>query len=114
MSFSRNLAALRRGRGVSQRVAAADLGVSQALLSHYENGLREPGLQFLCAVADYYDCTLDYLLGRAKDAKPVGPSAEELLPALISALESACAPWPQTAELLGEAKRSLEKEKQDG
>ena len=40
--FSRTLALLRRERGVSQRTAAGDLGVSQALLSHYENGVREP------------------------------------------------------------------------
>ena len=40
--FSRTLSLLRKERGVSQRVAAADLGVSQALLSHYENGIREP------------------------------------------------------------------------
>ena len=41
--FSRTLALLRREKKISQRTAAADLGVSQALLSHYENGLREPG-----------------------------------------------------------------------
>ena len=47
--FSRTLSLLRKERGVSQRVAAADLGVSQALLSHYENGIREPGLAFVSA-----------------------------------------------------------------
>ena len=39
--FSRTLSLLRKERGVSQRMAAADLGVSQALLSHYEK--RYPG-----------------------------------------------------------------------
>ena len=38
--FCSNLAALRRDKGVSQRKAAADLHISQALLSHYENGAR--------------------------------------------------------------------------
>ena len=38
--FSRTLSLLRQERGVSQRTAAADLGISQALLSHYENGIR--------------------------------------------------------------------------
>ena len=42
--FSRTLSLLRRERGVSQRTAAMDLGISQALLSHYENGIREPGV----------------------------------------------------------------------
>ena len=65
LNFSSRLSALRRGRGLSQRQAAGDLGVSQALLSHYENGAREPGLAFVCRVCDYYGVTADYLLGRS-------------------------------------------------
>jgi predicted transcriptional regulator len=45
--FSRTLSLLRQERGLSQRKAAAALGISQALLSHYENGIREPGLSFV-------------------------------------------------------------------
>ena len=62
--FSRALCLLRQERGVSQRKAASDLGISQALLSHYENGAREPGLNFVCRACDYYGVTADYLLGR--------------------------------------------------
>ena len=36
--FARTLALLRHERGISQRQAAETLGISQALLSHYENG----------------------------------------------------------------------------
>lgn len=57
------LSALRKEKGISQKEAAAGLGVSQALLSHYENGIRECGLDFLCRAADYYNVTTDYLLG---------------------------------------------------
>ena len=64
-SFSQTLSALRRQRNLSQRAVAADLGISQALLSHYENGAREPGLQFVCRACDYYGVTADYLLGRS-------------------------------------------------
>ena len=49
-SFSQILSELRRSSGLSQRKAAADLKISQALLSHYENGAREPGLNFVCRV----------------------------------------------------------------
>ena len=38
--FSRTLALLRQEKGISQRKAAKELGISQALLSHYENGIR--------------------------------------------------------------------------
>ena len=62
--FCANLSRLRREKGVSQRKAASDLQISQALLSHYENGAREPGLAFVCRACDYYGVTADYLLGR--------------------------------------------------
>ena len=66
-AFHGNLAYLRRLKRVHQREAAASLGVSQALLSHYEKGLREPGLEFLSRAADYYGVSADYLLGRTGD-----------------------------------------------
>lgn len=62
--FSRTLSLLRREKKISQRKAADALGVSQALLSHYENGVREPGLSFVVNAAEYYHVSLDYLLGR--------------------------------------------------
>ena len=66
-SFPRILTLLRKERGLSQKEAAAGLGVSQALLSHYENGIRECGLDFLCRAADFYRVSCDYLLGRTPD-----------------------------------------------
>ena len=63
-AFSQVLTELRHQRGMSQKQAAADLGISQALLSHYENGAREPRLEFLGRVCEYYGVTSDRLLGR--------------------------------------------------
>ena len=65
--FPRIITLLRKERGVSQKKAAADLGISQALLSHYEKGIRECGLEFLVKTADYYDVSCDYLLGRSPE-----------------------------------------------
>lgn len=65
-SFSEALSELRSDRRISQRQAAADLGISQALLSHYENGLREPRLDFVCKICDYYGVSADYVLGRVE------------------------------------------------
>ena len=62
--FPRTLSLLRQERGVSQRTAAGDLGISQALLSHYENGIREPGLAFVVRACEYYHVSADFLLGR--------------------------------------------------
>ncbi|MCI8441900.1 MAG: helix-turn-helix transcriptional regulator [Provencibacterium sp.] len=65
--FPRVLTLIRKERGISQKRAAADLGISQALLSHYEKGIRECGLDFLRRCADYYEVSCDYLLGRSPD-----------------------------------------------
>ena len=62
--FSRSLTLLRKEKAVSQRSAAKELGISQALLSHYENGIREPGLPFVVRACDYYGVSADFLLGR--------------------------------------------------
>lgn len=62
--FSRSLSLLRKEKGISQRSAAKELGISQALLSHYENGIREPGLAFVVRACDFYGVSADFLLGR--------------------------------------------------
>ena len=62
--FARTLALLRHERGISQRQAAETLGISQALLSHYENGVREPGLNCVVKACDFYKVSADFLLGR--------------------------------------------------
>ena len=59
VTFSQALSRLRREKGVSQRQAAQALEVSQALLSHYENGIREPGLAFVTRACDYYQVSAD-------------------------------------------------------
>lgn len=65
--FSRIITLLRKEKKLSQKQAAQDLGISQALLSHYEKGIRECGLEFLVRAADYYNVSCDYLLGRTPD-----------------------------------------------
>ncbi|NLC72324.1 MAG: helix-turn-helix transcriptional regulator [Ruminococcaceae bacterium] len=84
-SFCKKLSALRSITGKSQRVVSAELGISQALLSHYENGAREPGLSFIVKICDYYDVSADYLLGRCSEKsgikykRSLKELAEELL-----------------------------------
>lgn len=63
--FPRIITLLRKERGISQKNAADGLEISQALLSHYEKGVRECGLEFLVKVADFYGVSCDYLLGRS-------------------------------------------------
>ncbi|MGN0569173.1 MAG: helix-turn-helix domain-containing protein [Candidatus Fimenecus sp.] len=62
-SISSRLVSLRKDKNLSQKEAAQALGISQALLSHYEKGIRECGLDFLCRASAFYDVSSDYLLG---------------------------------------------------
>ena len=69
---------LRKKKGISQKQVAKDLGISQALLSHYEKGIRECGLDFLIKVADYYKVSADYLLGISTEPPKPAETAEEI------------------------------------
>lgn len=64
--FPRRLTEQRKKKKISQKQAAKDLGISQALLSHYENGVRECGLSFVVKAANYYGVSCDYLLGNSR------------------------------------------------
>ena len=50
-------------RKMTQKKVAEELGVSQALLSHYEKNIRECGLDFVVRMSEYYDVSCDFLLG---------------------------------------------------
>lgn len=76
--FCRTLALLRKEKKVSQREVAKALGISQALLSHYENGAREPGLAFVRKACDYYHVSADFLLGRSMSREGTTIGASEL------------------------------------
>ena len=85
-TFSEAMSALRHERGLSQRKAAAELRISQALLSHYENGAREPGLEFVVRACDYYGVSADYLLGRTDE--PGGAALKERLRSISKELRA--------------------------
>lgn len=76
--FPRIISLLRKEKKISQKQVAIDLGISQALLSHYEKGIRECGLDFVVKVADYYNVSCDYLLGRSADRTGLMIKADEI------------------------------------
>ena len=73
--FAKNLSEQRHRSKLSQKAAAEALEVSQSLLSHNENGIREPGLDFIVRAAKLYGVTTDELLGCGKPG-PI-PAMEE-------------------------------------
>ena len=55
---------LRQSRKITQLKMAMDLNMSQNTISRYENGEREPGIIELIKIADYFNVSVDYLIGR--------------------------------------------------
>lgn len=82
--FSRVMKMLRKERGLKQKEAADLLGVTQALLSHYENGKRECGLDFLVAAANFYGVSVDYILGRTSSRNGTVVFSETLPESTVS------------------------------
>ena len=82
--FPRVLKLLREERGLKQKDAADKMGVAQALLSHYENGKRECGLDFLVQASDFYGVSVDYLLGRTSSRTGTVIAEEELPESTVS------------------------------
>ncbi len=76
--FNRLITLLRKEKGITQKQAAQELGVSQALLSHYEKGIRECGLDFVVRLSEYYNVSCDYLLGRSPDRNGLVLNVEEI------------------------------------
>ena len=60
---------LRKERNISQLKLAIDLNMNQNNISRYENNEREADYETLIKFADYFDVSLDYLLGRTDEMK---------------------------------------------
>lgn len=82
--FPEIISELRRSHNITQKKAAADLGVKQALLSHYENGIRECGLDFLIRLSEYYGVTTDELLGVSNNSKKMSKEVAQSLQKIIN------------------------------
>lgn len=59
-----NLAELRKSKNISQKDFAKYLNISQGNLCEWEKGRIEPSIDFMKKIADYFDVSIDYLVGR--------------------------------------------------
>lgn len=69
MNLGKMILELRKKKNVTQDELAAELGVTAAAVSKWENGYTLPDILMLCALADYFAVTTDELLGR--NPKPI-------------------------------------------
>lgn len=68
--------ALRLEHDMSQRALASFIGCSQKSIEYWEKGISEPTSGFICALADCFACTTDYLLGREDEFGVVSVNPE--------------------------------------
>lgn len=79
----KNLKKLRTDKGISQRTLASVLSISQQSINKYENHNIEPDIETLIRIADYFNTSVDYLIGHAQ----VDHKIEELHPYDLNAEE---------------------------
>ena len=65
--FATRLRELRTKHAVTAITLSKELGISKAAISQFENEANYPHCNTLCALADYFDVSLDYLVGRSDD-----------------------------------------------
>ena len=67
MSFSERLVLLRKSNGLTQKKLATEMNLSELAIQNYESQRRKPAFDVLIALADFFDVSLDYLVGRSDD-----------------------------------------------
>ncbi|MWV44548.1 helix-turn-helix domain-containing protein [Paenibacillus sp. HJL G12] len=71
MNHDNRIAELRDQRGWTQEELAQSIGITRAALSHYEKNRRKPDFEILTKLADKFEVSIDYLIGRTSEPKLV-------------------------------------------
>ena len=68
-TFGEHLKSLRKAKKVTQKIVAQVTEISERNYQDYEADKKKPGFDNLIALADYFDVSLDYLVGRSEDPR---------------------------------------------
>lgn len=66
MSFEKRLTELRKEKKISQEELSKKIGVHQNVIGRYERGEAKPSIEIASAIADTFNVTLDYLVGKTE------------------------------------------------
>jgi transcriptional regulator with XRE-family HTH domain len=72
----KNLKALREAKNVSQQKLADKIGTNQQNIHRYENGYYEPDINTLKLLADFFETSIDYLVGATDIKNKIEPTSE--------------------------------------
>lgn len=76
MTFGKRLRILRKNRNLTQKELADRFNVGESTIGMYERDEREPSFEFVKQLADFFNVTTDYLLGRTDDPNPPGSDSD--------------------------------------
>lgn len=76
-NFSERLSELIESKGIMKKSVAEFLGVTYRTINNYENGVREPSIDQLTKLADFFEVSIDYLTGRSDDPTPPTRDADK-------------------------------------
>jgi transcriptional regulator with XRE-family HTH domain len=83
MNMGERLRVLRLRRKISQEEVARHIGITRSAYSHYEINNRQPVYETLIKLADFFDVSLDYIIGgaqsKSKDEQSLTPDNREIL-----------------------------------
>ncbi len=79
MSLGGRIAELRRQKGWSQENLAEQLGVTRQSVSKWESGFTTPELGLIVELADFFETSVDVLLGYGWERRAMGQTAEALI-----------------------------------
>ena len=102
MAISTILKELRKSKNLTQYELSIKLKIGQATIAGYENGTREPHINSLILYANFFECSIDYLVGREDDFGNITVKAEkpaELTPSELTLLDDfRTLPAPEKAQ----------------
>lgn len=69
---------IRKECGIKRSSLAKEIGINQSTIANYENETRQAPYEYLIKFAEYFDVSIDYLLGRNDEEKPISDSRHTL------------------------------------
>ncbi|MBM7624752.1 helix-turn-helix domain-containing protein [Sporohalobacter salinus] len=70
MKFKDRFKKLRKENSLTQKELGEKIGISEQAVSNYERGNRNPDHSMLTKIANFFDCSIDYLLGQVDQRNP--------------------------------------------
>lgn len=67
MKYGERIALLREKYSMTQEELSLKLGITRASLSHYENNRREPSYNTITTIANFFNVSIDYMIGRTEN-----------------------------------------------